>query len=834
MDAVQFGRWMSQRRRACGWQSQRALVDAARQDPLLLETGISEDFLARLEAGNLSHPYRSAVRRRVLALAWLLCRTPRDVRAYLRAAEMNELSADEADQVHSLMEYLEALQSPTPLLLPLRPTRFVGRTDELDKLLNALSTAEANVCAVTGMPGSGKSALAYEAVHILASDERERLRLFPDGIATFTGRGRHGINGLVSFLSGITTVFHSLAASASSFRPIRTTPGFTDIDLACAIDRVRTALAGKRVLILLDDVEPDFPLRQALEALLVRSQVEGVGGSESTPERRVVLMTGSYIPAPALVSYRLHLMPLKPGDALKLLAELVGRASVEAEQEAAERICAAVGYLPLAIEGVATSVIAKGMPLSLLAAHMSENLFETLLDGESEMRSRVGRVLETLGLQMQRQFALLATTGTRSFGLECATVVHAGSGFIGGNEAGVRKNHNREEQATRASAFTTSSAMTDYGMGEDGGYNGVELPMAQLANTAADMGRFVRHSLLELAPAEAQLYSSKPRYRLHPVLRAYALDRLGQLEPEAVEEAEHHLQAYALAYIEHYQDIIERLESESAFLLAAAEQAWRREEHEKVVRFVAGLLPMAGCVTTYEEGEHLLLCGVHASRATGDRYHLARFLNRLGVLLCSHGELTRAQYVFKESLQVAEEIGRPAQVWHPLCNLAHIAHVQGEYGTARRYAEAFLQRMEQADDPGRIAVALFKRGFYARLQGDLEKACEDLKASMQLFALHQPVLLNERIAELEARTEFARVQGDYALSREYVEAAVALVQEMRDRYSIADLLYDQACYAHEQGMLEEARQLASRVLDIAKQIGASHFQVGGMAILQNL
>ncbi len=831
MDAVQFGRWMSQRRRACGWQSQRALVDAARNDPLMIETGISEDFLARLEAGSLAHPYRSNVRRRVLALAWLLCRTPRDVRAYLRAAELNDLSSDEADQVHSLMEYLEALQSPTPLLLPLRPTRFVGRVDELDTLLKALSSTEASVCAVTGMPGSGKSALAYEVVHMLASDERERLRLFPDGIATFTGRGRHGINGLVSFLSGITTVFHSLAASASSFRPvpiIRTSPGFTDTDLACAIDRVRTALTGKRVLILLDDVEPDFPLRQALEALLVRSQGEM---AENTPERRVVLMTSSYIPAPALVGYRLHVGPLRPEMAIVLLADLVGFASVEAEREAAERICAAVGYLPLAIEAVATAVIAKGMPLSLLAAHMTENLFETLLEGESEVRSRVGRVLETLGPEMQRRFALLASVGVQSFGLECATVVQARSRFVEGNDADI-SSIGTDFQSSKLGTTRPLHGRPRGSQRNDADYDGVELPKAELAETAADLGRFVRHSLLELAPAEAGM--AVPRYRLHPVLHAYALERLGQLEPEAVETARHHLQAYAQAYVERYQGDIERLESELAFLLAATEQAWCREEHGQVVRLVAGLMPIAGCLTTYEEGEHMLLCGVHASRSIGDDYHLARFLNRLGVLLCSHGELTRAQHVFKESLQIAEELGRPAHVWNPLCNLAHIAHMQGEYGTARRYAEAYLQRMEQADDPGRIAVGLFKRGFYARLQGDLDRACEDLKASIQLFSLHHPVTSNERVCELEARSEFARVHGDYAASSEYVEAAVALVQRMRDRYSMADLLYDQACFAHDQGLLDEARVLASRVLDIAKQIGARHFQVGGMAILQNV
>src|SRR5262252_7891224 len=97
MDAVRFGRWISERRLKCGWRSQRALVEAMRQHPLLSEYSISEDFLARLEAGQLAHPFRGSVRRRVLAMAWLLCKTPRDVRTYLQAAELSELKADEAE-----------------------------------------------------------------------------------------------------------------------------------------------------------------------------------------------------------------------------------------------------------------------------------------------------------------------------------------------------------------------------------------------------------------------------------------------------------------------------------------------------------------------------------------------------------------------------------------------------------------------------------------------------------------------------------------------------------------------------------------------------------------
>ncbi len=836
MDAVQFGRWFSKRRQACGWQSQRALVDAVRRDPFLKASGISEDFLARLEAGHLAHPFRSSVRRRVLALAWLLCKTPRDLQTYLRAAELSDLGSEEADQVQRLSEHLAVQQSPSPLLLPLRPTRLIGRSTELHELLNTLCKKDVNVLAVTGMPGSGKSALAYEAVHMLASDEHERARLFPHGIATFTGRGRRGTNGLISLLSGITTVFHSLAASDSNSKSLAPAlPQFTDADLACAIDRVRAALAGKRVLILLDDLEADFPLRQALEALLVRSQIDMAGcelrkSGDHAQEHHAVLITSSYIPAPALVTSRLHLSPLKPEAALDLLANLVGRGMVEMECQHAECICAAVGHLPLAIEAVATTVLTKGIPFSLLAARVAERLLDRLLDEEYEIRSRLARTLAALRPGMQEQFALLSTLGTQSFGLAPAAAIHAQTTSpLLIEEHGI-------STVEVASLPEHALALLDDKAQKDVMFDSVDLSLTQLAHTAANLGQFVRSSLLELAPGEALLDSSLPRYQLHPLLQAYAEERLEDLNPEIVGAVQSSVQEYALAYIERYQADVPRLECERGFLLASMKQAWQQEHYGQVIRFVAGLSPIIGRLNTYEEGEHLLLCGVHASRYLGDRYHQARFLNHLGVLLYYHGELTRAQQVLKESLAIAEELGSPVTLWHPLCNLAHIAHISGEYDIARRFAEAYLQHMQQAGDPGRIAIALYKSGFYARLQGDRDRAYKDLASSVHHFSLRDPaqVLPHERIGELEALTEFARVQGDYARSQEYMEETIALVEEMCDRYNVADLLFDQACFAQQQGLIEEARHLALRVIDVAKQIGADHFYKRSMSLLRNV
>jgi tetratricopeptide (TPR) repeat protein len=866
MDVVQFGRWLSKRRRAYGWQSQRALVEAAREHPLLSESGISEDFLARLEAGHLVHPFRGSVRRRVLALTWLLCKTPRDVRSYLRAAELTELSTEEAQQQDRLNEHLASLHthhapsSPMPLLLPPRPTRLVGRDSALHELLNALRMPGANFCAVTGMPGIGKSALAYEAVHLLASNERERQHLFPAGIATLSGRGRNGIPGLISLLNEIVRVFSPSVASASR---ISHTSYTTDSDLATLLDSTRAVLANKPVLLLIDDLDANFPLGQALEVLLaggsnrIRNQrnAQNVrGNSEIASERRVVLVTSCHLPPPVLLDCHLHLGPLEPGAALDLLTDLIGRPLIEAERHYAEQICATVGYLPLAVEAAANTVITGGIPLSLLSASLTRHPLNRLLDGEHELHSRLAQALQALSPQMQERFALLSTLGAQSFGLESAASIST-------TNTQVRVTETTEALSLPGRSVTLSRNEVN----DSAPFNAVTLPLppGQLANTAADLGQFMRHSLLELAPAGdplAPLVDTRnqsiilandarnasmvptsdattfPRYWFHPLLHAYALEHLDRLDPEVRNGAQRNIQSYALAYVERYQSDVYHLECEREFLLAALAQAWQREQYAQVVRLVMGLLPLTGRLGSSEEGERLLLWGVHASRQLRDRYSTARFLNRLGGLLCHRGELTHARQVWEESLQIAESLGGPAHLWQPLANLAHLAHIVGDIAAARRFAEIYLQHVQKADDPGVLATALSKHGFYARLLGDWDTAYDDLSLCVRLVASNKPAspYSHQRFCEIEAELELARAQGDYERSQEHTEMAISLLQQICDRYYIADLLFDQACFAHQQGLREATRLLASRTIDVATQIGADHFRTRSLQLLQQV
>ncbi|HLG63799.1 MAG TPA: AAA family ATPase [Ktedonosporobacter sp.] len=617
MDVVQFGRWISERRRKYGWSSQRALADTARHDPILADCKISEDFLARLEAGRLAHPFRGNARKQVLALAWLLCKTPRDVKIYLNVAELAELSADEAEQVERLREYLMIRHTPAVLLLSARPSRLFGHTQALHELIGTLCTMETGLCAITGMPGVGKSALAHEALHVLASNDR--MHVFPDGIVTFSCTKRHGEQGLIALLQEISAVFsqqpagtarskrgttaksHRKKAGDATLLESQSLPSVavapatqsgaeqaTNVTLADAIDHARMALMDKSVLILLDDLDACFPLRRALEALLGHSRhaASECGERGLGHVRRVVLTTGCYVPPTALVAHRIQLEPLKPEAALELFASLtrVSLKRISAQNRTAmEHICAAVGYLPLAIEVAANAVTVKGISLSLLAAQVSNCPLDRLLDGEGVLRSTLDRALANFTPELRKQFSLLTTLEVTTFGLEYAAAIlgkrsdgkthqfHSTAlpPLLHASLPVVRSSYSHK--VLYRSSEGDESVCDNHNEMDDGTVGDiVDLPVSLLANTAATLGLFVGHSLLELitVPTINGSFASGTCYRLHPLIYAYAQTLVEQVDLQEVYAARRSVQSYAEAYLECFQGDITKLEREQKFLLA--------------------------------------------------------------------------------------------------------------------------------------------------------------------------------------------------------------------------------------------------------------------------
>jgi len=853
MDAIQFGRWLSTRRRRCGWSSQRALAEATQHEPFFSECDISEKFLARLEAGHLVHPFRGAVRQRVLALAALVCTTPREVHTYLRAAELTALGAEEAAYVQRLHASLQAQRADPVMLLPPRPARLVGRAELVDDLLRHLATGNSGLYALTGMPGVGKSALAFEAMHRLVADERQRRRLFPHGVAIFTCTGRRDTQGMVALLHEIAEAFpatmklvsraaHSGIALISS-NESHAWPGARETDLADALARARLALAGKRTLLLLDDVDAQFPLRLLRDALLVssaesaREKREGKHATGSMGEAACkVLITSRYVPAPALLAHHLSVEVLESDAAIDLFTALLGRPLSDEQRADAERICAAVGYLPLAIEAAASAVTTEGIPLSLLATCLAENPLGWTWDGEREVSSRLAQALDALDPQVQQRFVLLSTLGPRSFGLEGVAALYTSLAEIVGKAAAHGTDHGDAVPEQRGNSQVS---------GED--HSLVNLPLSHLAHTADDLGHLVRHSVVELVTDEApagsdtlphRLAEASARYRLHPLLYAHALERLAQLEPETVSGARRNMHAYALAYLERYQGEVIHLERERAFLLAALAELWQQQQYALVVRCVAGLLPLASHLGSSQNRERVLLWGIHASQHVRDQYRLAHFLYDLGLLRLCRGEpFAAVRRVLEESLAQAEALQRPVDpwLWRPFITLAYMAYLDGEDDAVRRFTGILLQRTQQAGEPFSSSYGFLIHGTYARLLGEREVASQDLSASLDLLTRSHPARVSQREHVLVmAQTELARVQGDYAGSHKHMEDLIALAKETCQDCQIADILLDQAEFASQQGALADAQRLAQRALAVSGQEEMPHFQARATKLLHQL
>jgi DNA-binding SARP family transcriptional activator len=219
---------------------------------------------------------------------------------------------------------------PRPAQLPYRRPGFTGRSAALRQLRQFIGKGDAAraatpVIAITGLPGSGKTALAIEAAYQAADD-------YPDGslyadLAGSTGQPRQPAEVLGEFLAAVGaepgTVPDGLAERSSAFR------SWTD---------------SRSLLILLDD------------AASVHQVTPLLPGSEQC----VVLVT-SRRPMPGLPgAHKIRLGRMSGEDSIELLGKLAGKTGRGRECRLAESLVAMCGHLPGAIEAVARCLTELG------------------------------------------------------------------------------------------------------------------------------------------------------------------------------------------------------------------------------------------------------------------------------------------------------------------------------------------------------------------------------------------------------------------------------------------------------------------------------------------
>lgn len=264
----------------------------------------------------------------------------------------------------------------TPLRqLPAPPPDFTGRVIAIEALARRMPASAMAVTVLTGPPGAGKTALAVQAAH-LASDE------FPDG-QLYVGFGGHRERR--EPLDVLGELLRSLGV------PAATVPAA----MAERAALYRSVLAGRRVLVLADDVTT---------AAQVRPLLPGSPGC-------AVLVTSSSRLSDLEGAGNLEVGALTQDEAVAFLHKIVGDSRLVAESSAVAAIVTACGGLPLAlrIAGARLAANQSLRPLDLAAAMASPGgLIAELAIGDLSVASRLDQAWQALDPEARRSLWLLA------------------------------------------------------------------------------------------------------------------------------------------------------------------------------------------------------------------------------------------------------------------------------------------------------------------------------------------------------------------------------------------------------------------------------------------
>lgn len=233
---------------------------------------------------------------------------------------------------------------PVPAQLPSAVPVFAGRGRELDSLDEILpGTSRAPLAVISGTPGVGKTALSVCWAHRVA-------KLFPDGQLYVDLRGFDPARAPLDPSEVLRGFLDALGVDSH-----RIPRGF-DAQLGL----YRSILAGKRVLVLLDNARDTDQVRPLLPGAACCVTVV-------TSRTQLTPLVATHGARP------LTLDLLTPEESRDLLDRRLGASRIAAAQVAADQVIARCAGLPLALAIVAAQAEATAAPLSVLAGQLQDS-----------------------------------------------------------------------------------------------------------------------------------------------------------------------------------------------------------------------------------------------------------------------------------------------------------------------------------------------------------------------------------------------------------------------------------------------------------------------------
>jgi serine/threonine protein kinase/tetratricopeptide (TPR) repeat protein len=701
-------------------------------------------------------------------------RSPRSLKAdVLPAVEsviLKALSKKAADRYTSAGDLAFALRkaisplptapliaAPAPFQPPPELPHFVGRERAIEEYAATLTSGgKQNLFCLTGMGGIGKTTLAIHLAHRLRQH-------FSDGV-------------LWAELNADSTPLAVLDSWARAF----------DLDLSHLPDlssraaALRGKLAGRKILLVLDDV---WQVEKARPLLLIG------------PPAAVLLTTRSTKVARALDGRTLQVTVLEPAESRQLLAHNISEERIAMETEAADEIGRLLGYLPLAVKIAAQlALLPRWRRLANLAQRLRDEKSRLDLALEDrEVRASVTTSWDTLPAALQRAFALLAVFGSRPFTTDAFIAISQ-------LEAG--------EAADTLYSLVVLSLLE-----EEGERHYRQHPL--LADYAHE----------QLGQQSRAAFERMARYYLE-YARQNQKDFLA-LEGEwdnllAGMRAAHQGEQWPLvmAYADHLMDT---WFARGYFSDARQGYEWAVQAAEEVADWskIPFYLRRWGqaCIEQgdYPEATRHLERSLALYRGMGEQVGVAAVLNGLGRIAVEESRFDDAKLLLDESYQLHHQLGSGPEMSKTMGMLAAIDYAAGLFEPAERTAQQALIRLQAADDKASM-VEILRLLTNITLHGRQDMQMAEAYCQQAITLAQMSGNQSELASMLSVLSKISRMQGNLAAAHQQAEQSVTVLRDIGDRKSLAMALYRQSLIESDLAAYPEALRTALQSLELCRVI----------------
>jgi len=656
--------------------------------------------------------------------------------------------------------------APAPAQLPADIADFTGRAGQVEELCTLLPGGEqegtpgvVRVVLVVGSGGLGKTALAVHAAHRVAGQ-------FPDGQ-------------LYASLLGATNPADPADILARFLRDLGMDPARIPLGEEERAAQLRTMLAGKRVLIVLDD---------ARDAAQVRPLLPGSASCAMlvTARGRLPAIAGSRV---------MDLDVLPPAESRALFGLVAGQERADAEPEATEQVLRACAGLPLAIRIAGARLAARGgWSVLYLADRLSDE--RRRLD-----ELRVGNLAVRASFEVS--FASLPAPGGDG-GVDPARAFRLLGLWTG-------------------PLITLPAASALLGEPEDAVADALDVLVDAHLLESPEPDEYRFHDLLRVYAAD-RARTQEPEQDRHAAITRVLTWYLHTAEATARVISPHHTRVpldppppdvHPLGFTS-LSEALQWCEAKRAGLLAATRLAAGRGLHEIAWKLPAAAMSFyyrrshwADWVSTHE-------IGLASARVLGDGRAEAWMLNNLGM---AYGvqRMDEAVTCFEEALALCRRIGDRQGEARAANNVANALVDLGRFAEAVEAAERSLAIQRNTGNEYGEGLALGALGHACCELGRFEEAVEYVLLALAIFrGLGDPMVEAHSLSDLgQAYLGLGRVEEAIGSLSE----SLAIWRDIGDSYGQAATLRRLGQARRRAGDIGQARELLAEALHLFGVLG---------------